>query len=508
MKNNYFTSFIFLLISALTLNAQELISGKLLDSITKNAIPFATVSLNNTSGVISNENGVFQIQFKNKIKPLDSLFISCLGYESKNLAALNFKDSIVLLSPKSIELKEVLISNKNYTAEEIIEKAYENLPKNYQKNYSKNTLFYRTSFFNNILKNKVDVKETSIEELNQNFIDSILMNMPKQTSDFTEILGDLYTAKTNESGEKFNIIKAAHLYNKNNELSFEAIEKKLNTILKKHVKRDSYFKIKSGLFGTKQDIDSSFFEGEKKEKNETEAFLEEKRKQEEARKNNFLKYRKQSIVNLEKSSFIHEDSHLNFLEKSRKYDFELLDYVYLNDNLVYKLTFSPKRSADYKGIIYINTDDFAIIRVDFENVKSLKTFRLLGISYNENIHRGTFIYSKDNTTNSYNLKYAESENGSEFGVKRPLKIIEKNKNTKGRRKQNEISMDVHFIISNIQKKELVFFENTSITEVVFNAFTEKADVKATYLPKYNPDFWKGYNIIEPNQAITNFKSTD
>jgi hypothetical protein len=508
MKNNYFTFFILLIISTLQLNAQELISAKLQDSITNNSIPFATVSFNNTSGVISNENGVFQIQIKNKIKPLDTLFISCLGYETKNIAALNFKDSIVLLKPKSIELKEVLISNKNYTAEEIIEKVYENLSKNYQQNYTKNTLFYRTSYFTNILKNKVDVKDTSIKELNQNFIDSILMKMPKETSDFTEVLGELYTAETDENNQKFNIIKAAHLFDKNSELNFEAIEKKLNTILKKHIKRDSYFKIKSGLFGTKQDIDSTFFDGEKKDKNETEAFLEEKRKQEQAQKNNFLKYRKQSIVNVEKSSFIHEDSHLNFLEKSRKYDFELLDYIYLNDNLVYKLTFSPKRSADYKGVIYINTDDFAIIRVDYENVKSLKTFKLLGISYNENIHKGTFIYSKDNTTNFYNLKYAESESGSEFGVKRPLKIIEKNKNTKGRRKQNEISMDVHFIISNTQKKELVFFENTPITEAIFNAFTEKADVKATFLPKYDADFWKGYNIIEPNQAITNFKSTD
>jgi hypothetical protein len=29
-------------------------------------------------------------------------------------------------------------------------------------------------------------------------------------------------------------------------------------------------------------------------------------------------------------------------------------------------------------------------------------------------------------------------------------------------------------------------------------------VSATYMPAYNPDFWKGYNIMEPNQAIKDY----
>jgi len=100
------------------------------------------------------------------------------------------------------------------------------------------------------------------------------------------------------------------------------------------------------------------------------------------------------------------------------------------------------------------------------------------------------------------------DSGNKFGVKRPLKIIEKNKHTKGRRKQNEISSDLHFIVSNITKKELVIFKNESIPEMQFNDFTEKANVNPTYLPKYDPDFWKGYNVIEPNQAIKDFKSIE
>ena len=74
---------------------------------------------------------------------------------------------------------------------------------------------------------------------------------------------------------------------------------------------------------------------------------------------------------------------LNFIEKSRKYEFTLFDYAYLNDEFVYAIAFKPKRSADFKGVMYINTDDFAIVRVDYENVKPLRKFGLLGISFKE-----------------------------------------------------------------------------------------------------------------------------
>jgi len=131
----------------------------------------------------------------------------------------------------------------------------------------------------------------------------------------------------------------------------------------------------------------------------------------------------------------------------------------------------------------------------------------LGLSYTHFLKKGTFIYAK-NKNNKYVLKYADAENGNKFRIDRPLKIIEKNKNTRGRRKQNELSSDIDFIISNKRKIELVVFENHALTEIDFSNFEEKPKTKPVYLPKYDPEFWKGYNVIEPNQAIKDFKSTE
>ncbi len=498
---------IFLFIS-LSNQAQELIKAKLIDSTTQKPIPYANILLNNKSGVISNEFGTFQMYLNKKIRPSDSLFISCLGFETKRFSVEKFTDSIISLNPKSIELNEILVSNKEYTVDEIIEKTTEQLNSIYNLDYLKNKLFFRESNYTNILKSDVIIKESSIPEFNQDFIDSLMHDVPKHTNSYTEILGNMYGRLTLESPRKFDVIKASRLYDKSQEITFEGYEKKFNEIIKKHVKRDSYFKIKSGWFGTKEEIDSSFFgDKDEKEVEQTKELIEKQKKHELERKNNFLKYRKQTISNLERNSFIFDNTNLNILKKSRKYDFELLDYIFVNDNFVYKIAFSPKRRADYKGVMYINTDDFAVVRLDYENVKPLKSFNLLGISYKENLHRGTLIYSK-NDTEKYALKYAEISEGNKFGLKRPIKIIEKNKHVKGRRKQNEISGKIHFIVSNVTKKELVFFESESISETEFNNFIEEAKVTPTYLPKYDPDFWKGHNVIEPNQAIKEFKSIE
>ncbi len=483
--------------------AQQTISAKLIDSLKQEPIPFATILIDEKTGVISNDKGEFNITINRKIKDTDSIFISCLGFEEKQFAIQNFTDSIISLNSKNIDLSEVFITNKNYTIDEILDKVKDGLETNYDFGFSKRKLFYRESYYTNMLKTDVKIEESTIPEFNQAFVDSIIRSVPKNTDQHTEVLGEIYGKWKSSTPQKMEILKASRLYDKESEITFENYEKRFNEIIRKHVKRDSYFKIKSGWFGTKEEMDSSFFV-DKKEDVETAEFIKKKKEQEAKRKANFLNWKKGSIHNFENANFLDEDSNLNFIEKSRRYEFEMQNFAYLNNEFVYSITFKPKRSEDFEGTLYINTQDFAIVRVDYKNVKPLRKFGLLGISLNEYLKEGTMIFQK-NTHEKYTLKYVDETYGQQVGVKRPLKIIEKNKHIKGRRKQNELAADIHFIVRNIEKKELIIFESTPISESDFNSFTEVPDVTPTYLPAYDPEFWKGYNIIEPNQAIKDFK---
>jgi len=216
-----------------------------------------------------------------------------------------------------------------------------------------------------------------------------------------------------------------------------------------------------------------------------------------------LKHRKSTLKELFSSMFFLEDAKLNFIDKSRKYKFELKDYTTIDEHSVYVIDFVPKRSADFKGTIYVNTEDFAIIRADYENVKNLKNIKLLGVHFRDNLYKGKTIFSK-NTNGKYSVKYIEKTRGNVYGVDRPLKIIEKNKFVKGRRKQNELSLGLDIGAAAVSKYEVIVFDTKPLSEGEYSKSTENNTIKPKYMSKYDPEFWKGYNIIEPNTAIKKF----
>ncbi|MEP6004708.1 MAG: carboxypeptidase-like regulatory domain-containing protein, partial [Maribacter dokdonensis] len=111
----FFTFFVFTILNT---SAQNL-SANVLDSITQQPIPYATVQLKE-KGVITNEEGNFNFILNETIQESDSLIISSMGYETLAKPISKFTSARILLVPKAIELREVIVSNKNYTADEII----------------------------------------------------------------------------------------------------------------------------------------------------------------------------------------------------------------------------------------------------------------------------------------------------------------------------------------------------------------------------------------------------
>lgn len=505
IKTIYLFLVLFLFVNTSSLLAQSL-SAYVLDSISKEPIPYVTVLLNN-KGVITNEDGKFSFILDDVFKESDSLFISCIGYESVAKQLSEFKTNEILLSQKAIELKEVIVSNKNYTADEIIDLVQDNLEKNYTYKNSKKRLFYRNSSFNRMTKTNFNIKESTIDAFNQQFLDSVIKTLPKSNSYYTEILGDLY-GNYDEDTQKLNLIKASELYDKSTEVDMEKLEEKFNDIIKKNVRTNSYFKVKSGLFGTKLDADEIF----ESDVDSTDVAainneIEKKKENEKQRKENFASYRKNTLGKLFMNLPINEDTDNNFITKPRKYEYTLKEFTYLGNDAVYVIDFVSRGSADYKGTLYINADDFALIRADYVNIKSVKSFKLLGISTNTYLSKGKAIFYKE-VSGKYGLRYFEAEKGTRIGIKRPLKIIEKNKIVKGRNKQNELSGKIDLVFTDVEKHEIVVFDTESISENEFESYKEDHSILPTYMPKYDPEFWKGYTIMEPNTAIKEFTSTE
>lgn len=489
--------FSFLLMTCATVSAQT-ITSKVVDKKTGKPVPYATVEYGENRGVITNEEGLFSFVLDGSFQSLDSVYVSSMGYAKTGFSLEQLQDSIVFVKPKAIELSGVYVFDKQLEAEEIVEKMIERLPKNVNNEPVRQRYFLRQSVLGNIQKVDFGFEKSTIAELNKELIDSIARAIPRHSHHYTETLGDFL--KTSDS-YKINVLKAAELYDKKDVNSFEDLGERMEAMFKKNVKPDSYLKIKSGIFSQKVQVEEILEEADAEE-----AEIVEKEIQRDTT-SGLVDSQKWIFDELLGEVYHEEDTKLDLIDKTRKYEFELVGYADIDDMGVYVVDFRPKGNADFKGRLYINIDDFAVMRIDFENLKNLRNFRLLGIFYRETLYRGTMRFAKL-PNGRYELKFADFSFGRWFRLDRPLDVIEKNKNVKGRRKQNELRLNVDFRMQNINKWELVVFENRLIDKSEFESFTEDKSVKATYLPSYNPEFWKGYNIMEPNQAIREFKAAE
>ncbi|WP_103068878.1 carboxypeptidase-like regulatory domain-containing protein [Aquimarina sediminis] len=496
MKSTHTVLALLIFLSLGSVISAQTISSRVVDKKTNQPIPYATILFAENQGVITNEEGIFNLHLDGSLAEIDSIYISSMGYEKIGIAVSKATDSIIYIEPKAIELKGVFVSNKNLTIDQIIENVKDRVTQNYNLELSQKRLFFRESEYNTIKKFGIDFKKSTIKELNKKLLDSVVSIIPRKAEYYTEILCDFYG---DFEKRKLNIIKAAELYDKNNIGSMDALSKKMEKIFKDNVKPDSYLKIKSGLFGTKVQVDSIL------ESNDDATVVKDEIDNQKKKddKNQFLKHRKSELKSILSSLFFNEDVKSNFLNKSGRYNFKLVDYTYINDNSVYIIDFEPKRKEDFKGTLYVNTEDFAIVRADYQNVKLLRNFKLLGIKYQDNMYRNKVIFTKG-PNGKYNLKYLEMRRGNLFGFDRPIKVIEKNKFVKGRRKQNELSLGLDVVMTNINKYEIVVFDTKQLTEGGYKSSKENKGIKPQYLSRYNPDFWKGYNIIEPNSAIKQF----
>lgn len=486
------------LLACTFVQAQEY-TATVVDAKTGATIPFATIQTGAHSGTITNSEGIFSLSESQVSRLSDSIYVSSMGYEKIGVLVNAQAPTTISLAPKSIELGSVFLTNNPLEAKEIIALVKENMEANYKAPVTKKKVFFRLTDSNNMQQMDFTVKDSSIPELNQGLMDSITGAVPKNSVYYHEMLGDFYG---DYSKHKLYIDKAAELYDKNNDVSVDALTEKLERIFKENVKRDSYFKIKSGIFGTKVEMDST-----NTEDGQTVVIGEENSDSDTQNNFSFQNQMVSHISSVYEQLFFHDDSELDMISKSNRYRFELDDFTYINESPVYVLHFTPKGKKDFTGTMYVDPIDYAIVRLEFENVRPISKFGLFGISYRRNVLKGKMLFAKD-ASGVYAPTYIEIEDGEIVGVDRPLKVIEKNKNVRGRRKQNELSMDILVKVSTLTKYEIVFFDSQEISDSQYQNVTENQDIEATYLSAYDPAFWQGYTIMEPNAAIQAFKVLD
>ena len=124
------------------------ISGVVRDADQNNALPFASISLNNTHlGTITNENGKFDLMI-NPENQNDTLVISYLGYSPKKVAIkqlIEHKSNNIPLNQQVYGLGEVVITPVE--TEKIIRESISRIHSQYYRKANVYKAFYRESYY-------------------------------------------------------------------------------------------------------------------------------------------------------------------------------------------------------------------------------------------------------------------------------------------------------------------------------------------------------------------------
>ena len=233
--------------------------------------------------------------------------------------------------------------------------------------------------------------------------------MVKPINQYTDLLLDRYW---NDSS-KIKVSKATYLFDANKTIDTEVIQERGQELILRHLDSTKSYKVKTGLFKVEDSL-----------KIEADAF-EEDEADKDLWTTSYLRNETDGVL----ADFdTYDKSFLGKLVEAKYYKFSLADELAVyGDQTLFVVRFEPrKRKAKYSGTLYVNDEDFAIVRADYDYAKGRQGKKvnlkfLLGVRFAENLHRGA-IFFKKNPEGSYVPHYAKRELGQYVYVKRPFKV--------------------------------------------------------------------------------------
>lgn len=484
---------VFLLFNPFSAYSQST-NGIVLDQETQETIAFATIQIGDNYGVITNDEGVFNISTE-RFSPNDSLVFSFLGYDRKAIAIKDYNGEKVYLNPNVDTLDEVYVIDKNLDPIAIMEKVNENIPKNYPKQTEKLTIFQRTKNNNKTQNSEISIKKASfIDKQTLRNVNAELKKLSENSKNgSSNIYNDTYfeVYKNENDSLKLDIKKGTKLINLERNTSSENVPNKAFAIIAEKLESSNTFKMRTGIIPMKDSVNL---------------------------KKTFSKPAKNDSINVYSRNWqttellnafnFGKNTDLTFVTDYKKYEFTIAKVFTYNGELVYVLNFEPKRSsANYSGEIYISAENYAVLKTKYKYAPG-KTGRkvnlkfLLGIKYEELEREVMAIFNK-NEAGTYGLKYVKTKTKQYYYLDRSFTLIENIKNRSDRMK-----LKLELLIEGFgnNENELLVINNESITKNAFDQFKQEENVTIQTIEKYDPAIWSNYNIIAPNKAIKDFEN--
>ncbi len=467
------------------------IKGVVMDIDKQTALPYTNIYVKHKHiGVVSNEKGHFSLDIVG-LDISDTLRFQYIGYSTRYITVGELDTlPIVYLKEEIFNLNETLIFGNKINVRDIVKNVLKNKDKNYQKTTSKKQTFIRVRNISDVQEFDLETKKLSISQLDEELIELLEEKIPKQSTSYTDFLGNLYFNKNEDDSIKFKIDPIRTVSLKEKDIAeLEQFETIFENILAE-TQEDEYWKVKSGIFSQKIDMDEDSIQQ-----------IKDTLKDNQRRVSSYsrgIKYR------LRYSALDNKDN-WEFLHSTGKYKYNLIGGTRVNGEDVYIIDFKPNSSGMYIGRMYISLNTYALIRADYEYApgKNGKNIHLLGVGYTENQYSGSIFFEKKDSI--YELKYFSHKAGAQASLERNISLLKKKERFLFDKKTNEIKLGVVFAVNSEESIEYLVLDDKEISQEQFTNFKQKKIMDVIYVDQFDDNLWRGYSIIEPTKRMKDYK---
>ena len=483
---------IFLLCFPLCLFGQNnFFNGKVFDFETKEPLPFANIFIEGKSiGTISNSLGEFVLDLE-IANNNDSVIFSYMGYENFKVSTKDIKEfELIYLHKSLLKLPNVSIYAQNLSVNDIIKL----IETNYNENYPHHN-FRSKIFFHNYLnisfsrENELELKKSNFEMLNGELISDVFNMIPKEIIQYQDCIIDIFNYNDKR---KIQPVKGISLEEGSMEKFEKQIDEKLTDLYldfeesKKNNK--VYYKVNSGLLFN-VDIDDEELDS-----------VEEFHNKDSLNYYIQTNYLKNDINNLMKQYVDIKSKNWDFISNPNKYQYEMNLNV-LNDELVYEIIFKPKKNGLYKGIMYVNSDNYAILQLDYEYApgKSNQNFQLFGLGYSMKNRGARVIFAKGDT--GYYLKYLKAKKITFASLNRNISLLKKEKRIFFDKILNKIKLEMELAVDIYYNSEILVLDKDELTKENYDKINEPKYMKFKKEFAYTSEMWEKRTVIVPNKEL-------
>ena len=454
----------------------QTLKGKIIDKKSNLPVVYAHVLLPNEYGVVSNQEGVFTLVLKDEHLNVE-VKISALGYETITMNSNNLSQNIVIaMEPSEFILDEVVVGN-SINAHQIIENYVKNSSKNHKISNQKLVCFKRT-------QESILPEEMSIEVERANFQDKKEFQKKlddfsnkfrnKKTSNYKEYLYEIYS---NDKTSKVNLVKGLKLKDEHG-LDMDNFENVFFENVFKDLKSPYTYKIKSGWIP----LDRKASLDKMDNANVSDSLIGK---------------------NIHNFRLLNFATNLDFIKTPKLYDYVFEGIKDIHGFSCYHISFLPqKRKGKYKGNMYINTEDFAMIHYKYELEEDKKEFGInlkwiLGIKINSFGRSQEVVFTKSKDGLYFPLMSRVTSSDYAY-IHRGLTMKE---NHPKRSKRKVLELDFKFEMTQQSQEEVLIVDAESITNEAFEKVQVKDFIIFETKFKYDPLYWNEFNVLEATKEM-------